>query len=156
MALKVSGIDTATVLAIRGGAGDANGQRALSEVVTGPGSPCRHCLQPIAEGQRKLVLSHRPFPGPQPYAEAGPIFLHEADCPHYESDRLPDWFVRLTPAIVRGYDTRDWIRYETGRVVQGEDLAAACEEILANPEVAYVHIRSKFNCFQCRVERAAP
>ena len=23
----------------------------------------------------------------------------------------------------------------------------------ANPAIAYVHIRSKFNCFQCRVER---
>ena len=26
--------------------------------------------------------------------------------------------------------------------------------ILADPTVAYVHVRSKFNCFQCRVDRA--
>jgi len=28
------------------------------------------------------------------------------------------------------------------------------KEHLADDTVAYVHIRSKFNCFQCRVERA--
>ena len=33
------------------------------------------------------------------------------------------------------------------------ELTAECEEILGNSEVAYVHIRSKFNCFQCRVDR---
>jgi hypothetical protein len=118
MALRVSGIDSAAVQAIRGGGADANGQPALSEVARGLGNPCRHCLQPIAEGERKLVLAHRPFAQPQPYAEVGPIFLHEADCPHYEADRLPAWFAHMTPAIVRGYDARDWIRYETGRVAR--------------------------------------
>ena len=46
------------------------------------------------------------------------------------------------------------IRYETARVVKGEEIAATCESLLENPEVAYVHIRSKFNCFQCRVARS--
>jgi hypothetical protein len=108
----------------------------------------------IAEGEEKLVLSYRPFEHPQPYAETGPIFLHADDCPHYEANRLPAWFTYLTPAIVRGYGYDDWIRYETGEVVAGGDLTAACHRILSSPDVAYVHIRSKFNCFQCRVDRA--
>ena len=59
----------------------------------------------------------------------------------------------MDPALVRGYDSNDWICYETGAVVAGRDLAAYCAEILANPKVSYVHVRSKFNCFQCRVDR---
>jgi hypothetical protein len=59
----------------------------------------------------------------------------------------------MAPALVRGYDANDWIVYETGSVVDGPELEAACRRILANDAVAYVHIRSKFNCFQCRVER---
>lgn len=55
--------------------------------------------------------------------------------------------------LIRGYGHDDWIRYETGKVVAGSELTAECEEILGNSEVAYVHIRSKFNCFQCRVDR---
>jgi hypothetical protein len=89
----------------------------------------------------------------QPYAETGPIFLHERSCERYESETLPAWFDFMTPAIIRGYDADDWIRYDTGDVVAGGDLAAACRRILADETVAYVHIRSKFNCFQCRVDR---
>jgi hypothetical protein len=100
-----------------------------------------------------LVLCYRPFAEPQPYAETGPIFLHAHECSRYEADRLPDWFVFLDPAIIRGYDSDDWIKYETGAVVSGVELAATCDKILADAEVAYVHIRSKFNCFQCRVDR---
>jgi hypothetical protein len=108
----------------------------------------------IAEGDQKLVLAYRPFGRLQPYAEVGPIFLHAEACERYESDQLPAWFTYLQPAIIRGYGQDDWIRYETGNVVPGGELAGMCEEILSNPEVAYVHIRSKYNCFQCRVDRA--
>ncbi len=57
------------------------------------------------------------------------------------------------PAIVRGYGEDHWIRYDTGRVVRGTGIADACEAILQDTDVAYVHVRSKFNCFQCRVDR---
>jgi hypothetical protein len=60
----------------------------------------------------------------------------------------------MDPAIIRGYGSDDWIRYDTGHVVAGPELDAACRRILADDTVAYVHIRSKFNCFQCRVDRA--
>ena len=109
------------------------------------------CL--IADGEDKLVLAYRPFDDPQPYAEIGPIFLHAADCERYDGDRLPDWFVFLDPAVVRGYDEDHWIRYDTGDVVAGSELDARCRAILADESVAYVQVRSKFSCFQCRVDR---
>jgi hypothetical protein len=67
---------------------------------------------------------------------------------------VPAWFDFMDPAIVRGYDGEDWIRYDTGDVVRGPVIADACRTILADPTVAYVHVRSKFNCFQCRIDRA--
>lgn len=126
----------------------------MTYLVRGLANPCRHCLNLIADGDDMLVLSHRPFPRQQPYAESGPIFLHAQACERYVASTLPAWFVHLQPALVRGYDVNDWIVYDTGRVMPGTELAAACTAILARPEVAYVHIRSKFNCFQCRVDRA--
>jgi hypothetical protein len=154
MKLAVRGMPSELARDYRAGGPDANGQPALRRVAQGQANPCRHCLQLIADGDEKLVLSHRPFAHAQPYAETGPIFLHTHDCSRYEGDQLPAWFRYLTPAIIRGYGHDDWIRYETGDVVAGGDLTAACQKILANPDVAYVHIRSKFNCFQCRVDRA--
>jgi hypothetical protein len=154
MKLRVEGIAHEEAIRIRNGGADANGQPALLQTADAGANPCRHCLGLIAEGSPMLVLSWRPFGTVQPYAESGPIFLHAEECERYQSDHLPAWFAHFDPAIVRGYDGDDWIRYETARVVKGEEIAATCESLLENPEVAYVHIRSKFNCFQCRVARS--
>ena len=154
MQLRVSGIASEEVRKIRNGGSDANNQAAVKTVADGGRSPCRHCLGLVREGEPLLILSYRPFPQAQPYAETGPIFLHGEHCEHYEGTSLPGWFQFLDPALVRGYTEKDWIAYDTGDVVSGAELEARCREILANPEIAYVHIRSKFNCFQCRVERA--
>lgn len=154
MALSIRGIDSDFVAHVRQGGGDANGQPALRTRAEGRGNPCRHCLQPIAEGDGMLVLAYRPFEALQPYAELGPIFLHADACPRYDSDRLPTWFTHLQPALVRGYGPDHWIRYDTAHVVDGSALADTCETVLDDPGVAYVHVRSRFNCFQCRVDRA--
>lgn len=153
MTLRVTGIPSEHAKRLRAGGADANGQTPLVRPAQGLANPCRHCLQLIAEGDDKLVLSYRPFAQAQPYAESGPIFLHRRDCARYEGEALPPWFAYLTPAIVRGYGHDDWIVYETGEVVAGSELSAVCRRILERDDVAYVHIRSKFNCFQCRVER---
>lgn len=153
MRLRIQGIDSEEFETLRAGGADANGQTPVRRSAEGGANPCRHCLGLIPEGEPLLVLGYRPFAEAQPYAETGPVFLHAERCPHYDSDQLPSWFTRLDPAAVRGYDSRDWIRYETGQIVRGGDIRAACATILANPEVAYVHVRSKFGCFQCRVER---
>jgi hypothetical protein len=154
MRLSVRGIASDELDRIRGGGPDAHGQPALVRRAEGAANPCRHCLGLIAEGEGKLVLAYRPFAALQPYAEVGPIFLHARACERYEGDRLPGWFDYLDPAIVRGYGTDDWIRYDTGQVVAGREIGAACTTILGDPTVAYVHVRSKYNCFQCRVDRA--
>lgn len=154
MKLSIRGIPTDYVNSIRGGGLDANRQPAVSRVAAGGANPCRHCLQLIADGDDKLVLAYTPFNSPQPYAETGPIFLHAKDCLLYESGELPAWFPYLQPAIIRGYGYDNWIKYETGEIVPGQALRSTSEKILADETIAYVHIRSKFNCFQCRVDRA--
>lgn len=153
MRLAIRGISSDEVDRIRSGGVDANGKPALVRRAEGVANPCRHCLGLIAEGENKLVLAHRPFAALQPYAECGPIFLHEGRCERYEGDTLPAWFRFMDPAIVRGYGSDDWIRYDTGQVVPGPEIAATCKRILGDDTVAYVHVRSKFNCFQCRVDR---
>jgi len=153
MNLLVRGIPSDEVERIRCGGADAHGQPALVRIAEGLANPCRHCLGLIGEDQEKLVLAYRPFNHPQPYAETGPIFLHKSPCERYESNALPPWFDYLDPAMVRGYDREDWIRYGTGSVVRGAELTEVCARILGDESVAYAHIRSKFGCFQCRVER---
>lgn len=145
---------TDLVRAYQAGALDANGQPPERAVVEGPGNPCRHCLREIPVGREMLILAHRPFPGPQPYAEIGPIFLCADACARWAGDGAPDLFTDWEALLVRGYDAEDRIVYGTGAVTPTDALTERAEELLQRPDVAYVHLRSaRNNCFQARVER---
>lgn len=71
--IRFTPIPTETVRAYQAGGPDANGQPPERQISDGGGNPCRHCLKMIPKGAGMLILAHRPFPVPQPYAEIGPI-----------------------------------------------------------------------------------
>jgi Protein of unknown function (DUF1203) len=132
---------------------DANGQVPERAVSDGDGNPCRHCLGMIPDGAEMLVLAHRPFPGPQPYAEVGPIFLCANTCKAGGGEALPA-MLASPDYIVRGYGANDRIVYGTGGVVPTGSIQARAEELLADARVDYVHVRSaRNNCYQCRIDR---
>ncbi len=154
MSIRFRPLPTAEVAALQSGQPDANGQRPEVHVASGPGHPCRHCLCDIGEGGRYLILAYRPFPGPQPYAEIGPIFLHADPCPAATaSDVLPPMLAGGT-YILRGYGKDDRIVYGSGRVVASEALGTEAERLFTDPRIAYAHVRSSTNnCYQCRIDR---
>ncbi len=135
------------------GGADANGQVPERQMSDGGGNPCRHCLKLIPAGEAMLVLAHRPFPKPQPYAEVGPIFLCAAACDRGGGEALPE-ILASTDYIVRGYGNDDRIVYGTGGVVETGAVMARAEALLQEASVAYVHVRSaRNNCYQCRIDR---
>lgn len=153
MPIRFSPIPTETVRAYQSGGLDANGQPPERHISDGTGNPCRHCLKMIPNGAEMLVLAHRPFPAPQPYAELGPIFLCAALCEAGGGSRPPE-ALASTSYILRGYGADDRIIYGTGGVVATEHLAQACAERFARGGVAYLHLRSAANnCFQLRIDQ---
>ena len=155
MPLKFVPIPTAAVAALQAGAPDANGQTPEVHVASESGGPCRHCLRPIAKGERYLILGYRPFPGPQPYAEVGPIFLHAEMCPRYgEAAETPPILRTEGHCIVRGYGRDDRIVYGSGRVVMNAKIAQEADALFDDARIAYIHVRSATNnCYQCRIDR---
>jgi hypothetical protein len=153
--LHFLGLPTAEVRALQSGGLDANGQPPERRQSDGGGNPCRHCLQDIQAGEEMLILSYRPFPAPQPYAEVGPIFLHGRHCTGYqEQSQPPAMFLERQQMLIRGYSRDNRIIYGTGRIVATADLKEECAAVIQAPDTAYVHLRSASNnCFQCRVER---
>ncbi len=154
--IKFVSLPTEIASTYQAGGLDANGQKPERHISDGDGVPCRHCQQDVAAGEPYLILNHRPFPAPQPYAETGPIFLHADECPRYpEVEALPPVFAVRKLFLIKGYNADDRIVYGTGTLVPPSELNEAAAKILARDEVAYVHARSAFNnCFQCRIERA--
>lgn len=153
--LRFVALDSELVQSWRRGAPDANGQMPERQVSDGGGNPCRHCLQDIAAGAPMLVLAHRPFPAPQPYAELGPIFVHAGDCPRYDAGAdVPAMFLKREAILLRGYGADDRIVYGTGKFIPTEEIASMARHLFERPEIAYLHLRSASNnCFQCRIER---
>ena len=151
--MRFTPIPTGLVRTYQAGGRDANGQVPERQVSDGDGNPCRHCLQNIPAGAEMLVLAHRPFPAPQPYAELGPIFLCADACKSGGGEEMPEILDSPT-YIIRGYSSDDRIVYGTGAVVPTLTLTEQAAIRLADPRVAYVHVRSaRNNCFQARIDR---
>lgn len=150
--MRFVAIPTDIVRAYQSGGPDANGQVPERKISDGGGNPCRHCLRMIPEGAGMLVLAHRPFPAPQPYAELGPIFLCADPCEAGGGEAVPE--ILASPNyIVRGYGADDRIVYGTGAVVPTARIREEAAARLADPRVVYVHVRSaRNNCFQVRIE----
>ena len=154
MTIHFTPIPTEIVRAYQKGGPDANGQAPERAVSDRGGNSCRHCLQMIPAGADMLVLAHRPFPAPQPYAEIGPIFLRANACDAPAPDAGVPEILTSPDYILRGYGADDRIVYGTGGVVSIAQIAAEAAAKLAEPGVAYVHVRSaRNNCFQVRIDR---
>src|SRR3546814_4967245 len=90
-----------------------------------------------------LVLAHRPFPAPQPYAELGPIFLHAEVCQRYDAAAgVPAMFLRREAILLRGYGADDRIVYGTGKVIATAEIESVARHLLERDDVAYIHLRS--------------
>ena len=114
------------------------------------GYPCRHCLQWAAPGEQLILF---PFASVDsgPYQERGPIFVHAAPCTRYRaSERYPEAF--RNGRVIRAYDHRKFMI--DARMVNGEGPEQVIEELLANPAVAFLHVRSAVRgCYTMGVER---
>ncbi|MEM7177887.1 MAG: DUF1203 domain-containing protein [Pseudomonadota bacterium] len=151
-----SPIPTETARHYQRGGADAYGNRPERVTCTGQGNPCRHCLSFIPEGAKMLILAHRPFDELQPYAETGPIFLCAEECAGWDDKATPPALAGDGEArLLKGYGEDDRILYGLGRVVAVEGIPDSAREMLADPRVAYIHVRSSTNnCFTCRIDRA--
>lgn len=155
MTIQFKALPTENVRALQRGGPDAYGLIPERKISDGDGVPCRHCLKNVAAGEAYLILAYRPFPELQPYAEAGPIFLHAEECERAaEAEVLPE-MLESTDYIVRGYGKDDRIVYGSGGVIPTAAIAARAETLFERDDIAYVHVRSaRNNCYQCRIERA--
>jgi hypothetical protein len=156
MELSYEPIATDLARALRAGAPDANGQPAeRGAVADGRGEPCRHCLRNVEAGREYLILAHRPFPAPQPYAEVGPIFLCADDCAVWSGAGVPP-ILRASPDyLLKGYTHGHRIRYGTGRIVPKAEVEDYAQSLLRDHGIAHVDVRSaRNNCFLLRIRRA--
>lgn len=148
-------MDMATAMHLRNGGLDSNGNPPEQKISDGNGLPCRVCMKMIDKGEPYLIVGWRPFSATHAYAETGPVFLHAQDCTAnpIPPGTLPE-FLQSPDYILRGYDADERIVYGTGGVIKLEDMQARMEELLSDPNIEAVHIRSsRNNCYHCRATK---
>jgi hypothetical protein len=122
------------------------------EVVAEGGEPCRRCLHDALPGERLHLLSYDPFPVRSPYAGAGPVFVHADGCVPYEADAVVPTQLRRRLLAVRAYDA-DGMMVDND-VVDGQQLEALAERLLADPRVAFANVHyARPGCFACQLLR---
>jgi len=127
------------------------GHPVMAEVAGGTG-PCRQCLQTFDVGvDRRLLFTHRPLADGGTITAPGPVFIHERECPRYDSAEFPEGLASLPLAIEA--------RADAGRVLQcrlgsGDSARQAVEELLVDPAVTHLYLRhAEAGCFIARVDR---
>jgi len=114
---------------------------------------CRSCLRLTEPGERHLLLSYTPFASDQPYAETGPIFIHERECePYAATGSYPPEFPHHDVAL-RAYTGKNEIA--DARLVGPDRVEDVIAGLLADDRVSYIHARNGgYGCYMFRIDRA--
>lgn len=125
---------------------------ALTVLRDGNPHQCRVCLTMSKPDEGVILLAHCPFESNQPYAETGPIFVHERLCQPYTDDSAyPAEFPR-SAVVLRGYSSED--RIVAAEAVGERVVENVIGEMFANPAVEYLHARNLgYGCFMFRINR---
>ena len=129
------------------------GHPAYQEVAGGTG-PCRVCFEQFHVGKEERILfTYRPASAGGNLGAPGPVVIHARRCQQYSGSSFPPGLKSL-PLLIEGI-ARD-NRIPASRKATGEDVDAALGELLANPDVEYLHVRhGEAGCHIVRIDRSA-
>jgi hypothetical protein len=127
------------------------GHPAVREVATGTG-PCRVCLRRFEVGlDERILFTYRSVVDEDTVGAPGPVFIHANACARYQDTRFPEDLYTL-PVILEGRAPGN--RVPRAVTVDGAQADGAIAELLAHPEVEYVHVRHGVaGCHIARVNR---
>ena len=113
---------------------------------------CRRCLRLTEPEEPHLLLSYTPFASTQPYAETGPIFIHERECEAYRATaEYPPEFPHHDVAL-RAYTATDEIA--DARLVGPDRVEDVIAGLFENDRVSHIHARNGgYGCFMFRIDR---
>jgi hypothetical protein len=151
--LTVHAIDPARLDAVREAREDGWGNAFTPFPANGEGEPLRCCLRYAGPGESIALISFAPFTDASPWREVGPVYVHAERCPGYTDRSLPDE-LRAGPRVLRTYRADGSMNYEHNTLVGEEDLKPVLDRLLAEPDVATVHVRTVLpQCFLYAVTR---
>jgi hypothetical protein len=148
---RITPLDRDELNTYRAGGSDAFGNALAVHVNTEEGAaPLRCCLTEATVGERVALIAPFSFEGP--FAEVGPAYIHAQPCDGYiTTGQYPPDF-RHRNQVLRAYG--DDNRIHDASLVAGEDAEAVISELLARPDVAFLHSRKPlYGCYMFAIDR---
>jgi hypothetical protein len=158
ISLEIRAIPGETLRRLRAQGHDDHGNPWQSRVDTEGGAPLRCCLRDSEPGEEIALISYAPVGVavtvcPGPYDEVGPVFVHADECDGYAGAGYPGGWVDR-PQTLRAYRLDGTIAGGV-RLEPGADRDAAARELLADPDVAFIHSRNiVYGCYMLEIRRA--
>ena len=149
-------IDPHRLDVMRGKGADEFGNPWLRQTAQG-WEPLRCCLRKAAADEDIALISYSPWAGGwTPWAEAGPVFVHFRRCPGYRTPAEYPPGLRESHCLLNPFDRTGARAYAHITFVEPhEDHDAAVQAVMAQPDVAYLHVRSAVaQCFTFEVRPA--
>lgn len=156
--LRVAAIDPAHLAAVRDAGADAHGNRLRPFPATGAGEPLRCCLRYAEAGESIALISYAPFEAPSVWREVGPVYIHAAaGCEGYRTPHSLPAQLSTGPRVLRAYRSDGTMHYDHNTLVADDaQLTPIIERLLAEPDVATIHVRTvKPQCFLYSVTTAS-
>jgi hypothetical protein len=138
------------------GAADATlAEQGIMRVVAdkSTGFPCRVSLRDASVGETLLLLNYEHQTAPSPYRASHAIFVREhASQAQLAEGEIPVLFRHRLMSIRAFSDAGLMLDAD---VAEGTELQKPIAAMLANPEIAYLHLHyAKPGCYAARVERS--
>ena len=110
-------------------------------------------MRDLEPGETALLLNYTHQPADTPFRASHAIFVREGATTAYDAvDRIPD-AIRIRPISLRAFDAGHMM--VEADLVDGTDIEAAIERMLAQSGVAYLHAHyAKRGCYAARIDRA--
>jgi hypothetical protein len=117
-------------------------------------APCRHCLRLTTPSvDQRILFTYDCFDGVETLPLPGPVYIHANGCERYnEQGGFPEE-IRTRKITFNAYG--EGRRLMGQRYVEDGMVDTAIEELFANQDVRYLHVRSTpAGCYTFRIERA--
>ena len=117
-----------------------------------PGFPCRISLTDAEVGEEVLLVNFEHLPVASPYRSRHAIYIRANEQTFDAVNHVPA-MLRTRALSLRGFDAAGMMT--AADVVDGSELEAAIEEMLADPATRYLHAHfAKPGCYAARIDRA--
>ncbi len=117
-----------------------------------PGYPCRISLTDSRPGDELILVNYEHHPVDSPYRMRFAVYVRRGEETYDAVDTVPEQ-LRIRTLAVRAFDANAMM--VAWEVVDGRQLMAAIERLLADRRAAYLHIHyAAPGCYAARAERA--